>query len=182
MNRGLRLILATLACALAAALMAASGEGFSEREAPYEGIWVPFEDGFRLYVPAAWHTFEIPADQARAGLFYRAGNDGGDDAVGETAMGVGVSYMSAGPLSTVEGLARDMVDAGFDGVEILDLNGISAVSFHRSADDYRGVAFFHPTLPEYILQVYISPIGEPGSPVEAVGSAILASLRPNPTD
>ena len=190
MNRAVRLVLALLVCALALANGLAGAEemptpeataefgGFSEQDAPYEGIWVPFEDGFRLYVPSDWHPFEITEAQAEAGLFYRAGNDGGDGSVGETAMGVAVSYFSAGQLKTVGDLARDLEDAGFEGVEVLELNGLSAAGFRRPGDGYRGVAFFHPILPEYILQVCVTPIGDAGTPVEAVGSAILRSLSP----
>ena len=190
MNRAMRLALAALVLALALANGWAGAEeaptpeasagvaGFSEQDAAYVGIWVPFEDGFRLYVPSVWHPFEITPEQAGAGIFYRAGNDGGDESVGDTAMGVAVSYFSAGQLKTVDDLARDLEDAGFEAVEVLDLNGLAAAGFRRPGEGYRGVAFFHPTLPEYILQVCVSPIGDAGTPVEAVGSAILRSLSP----
>ena len=190
MNRAMRLALAVVICALVPANgwagaeemptpgATAEIEGFSAQDAPYEGIWVPFEDGFRLYVPSVWHTFEITPEQAEAGLFYHAGNDGEDENVGDTAMGVAVSYFSAGQLETIDDLARDLENAGFADVERLDLNGLAAAGFRRPGDGYRGVAFFHPTLPEYILQVCVSPIGGADTPVEAVGSAILRSLSP----
>ena len=114
---------------------------FTEADAPYDGVWQPFEDGFRLYLPRGWTSFGLTEAQTEAGLFYLAGN-------GDGTMGVAVGYMRAGKLGTVEELARDFEASGYLGVACLDLNGIPAIGFERPEDVYRGVAFFHPVYPD----------------------------------
>ena len=132
---------------------------FVEDEAGYDGAWVPFEDGFKLYLPAAWRSYDLTDEQAAAGLFYRAGNgDGAAD--GGVAMGVAVGYMSVCDIDGIDGLAAYLGGAGFDCVKRVALNGIPAVRFERPADGFSGAAFIHPTLPEYALLVYVTPIGE----------------------
>ena len=136
---------------------------FDEGEAPYDGEWVTFEDGFRLYVPTAWEPLEISEAEADAGIFYR---------VGDGEVGAAVSYLRAETLQTRDDLAGDFERAGFSGIRQLDLNGIEAIGFERPSDDYRGVAFFHPIEPGYILLVYTSPLGD------AVAAAVLDSVSP----
>ncbi|MBQ3425379.1 MAG: hypothetical protein IJH38_09300 [Clostridia bacterium] len=147
-------------------------------DALYPGNWVTFEDGFKLYLPSAWQPEALTSAERQAGLFYSAGNGGRDDLVGACAMGLGVGYMSAGALSTTEALAEDLRQAGCSEVEPCALNGIPCVRFLRSRDNYRGVAFFHPAAPDYILTVYIYPVGEAGTPQAELGRAVLDSLSP----
>ena len=138
---------------------------FVEARAPYAGVWVPFEDGFQLYLPAAWRAFELTEDQRAAGLFYRAGD-------GEGA-GVAVGYAAAGALDTMDALEADYRGTGFGNIERLSLNGIEAVGFERPEAGYRGAAFFHPDYPGYVLTVYVTP-PDAG---DATGPAILDSIR-----
>lgn len=151
---------------------------FTESAANYAGRWVAFEDGFRLYVPVEWRRGEITEAQSQAGLFYSAGNGGGDSLVGEVPMGVAVSWATADGVDTLEELAADYEAAGFTEIGRLDLNGIQAVAFSNVPGDYRGVVFFHPVCSGYVLSVYVSPCGEGGGVVRDVGSAILCSLTP----
>lgn len=144
---------------------------FSEADAPYDGVWQPFEDGFRLYLPRGWSPIGLSEAQTEAGLFYLAGN-------GDGTMGVAVGYMRAGALGTVEDLARDFEASGYSGVACLDLNGISAIGFERPEDGYRGVAFFHPVYPDYALYVYASPLDARDADGQQVIEAILASVGP----
>ena len=50
---------------------------FSQDKANYEGTWVPFEDGFQLYLPSAWNTYELTEDQVNQGVLYLAGDASG---------------------------------------------------------------------------------------------------------
>lgn len=151
---------------------------FTEDMAPYEGRWVTFEDGFKLFMPKEWSRIDLDETQQQAGLFYRAENGGSDSAVGDTAMGVAVSFVRAGELKTLDELAADFASAGFGEIDKLDINGIPCISFVRAAGDYRGVAFYHPTHSNYVLAVYISPTGAEDPAVNDVGSAILCSVSP----
>lgn len=151
---------------------------FTEDMAPYEGRWVTFEDGFKLFLPTEWTRTEVAAEQQEAGLFYRAENNGQDSVIGETAMGVAVSFIRAGDLKTLDDMAADFASVGFGEIDKLDINGIQCVTFVRPYENYRGLAFFHHAYPSYIMAVYISPTGETDPLVNDVGSAILCSLSP----
>lgn len=148
---------------------ALAAAAFDPASAPYDGDWVTFEDGFKLYVPTSWQALELTEAETAAGIFYRAG-DG--------AMGAAVSYLAAGELETREDLARDFEQTGFSGVQPLTLNGIEAIGFERPADGYRGVAFFHPSVPGYVLIVYVSPLGQPGTEAYDIASVLLDSVTP----
>ena len=144
---------------------------FSEADAPYDGVWQPFEDGFKLYLPRGWASMALDEAQAEAGLFYRAGSDDG-------SMGVVAGYMDAGTLETIEALAEDFARGGYASVIPGDLNGIPAISFERPQDGYRGVAFFHPVYPEYVLYVFVSPLAPQDEEMNQMGIALLASITP----
>ena len=144
---------------------------FTEADAPYEGEWQPFEDGFKLYLPRGWVTGAIDEAQAEAGLFYRAGSEDG-------SMGVAVGYMPAGTLDTTEALAGDFERSGYSSVIRGDLNGMPAIAFEQPRDGYRGVAFFHPVYPDYVLYVFASPLELQGGEANPIGMAILASVSP----
>lgn len=142
---------------------------FAEADAPYAGIWTPFEDGFRLYLPRAWSSMNITEAEAAAGLFYRAGAEGGTE-------GVAVGYMHADSLHTVADLALDFERSGFSDVIRRDLNGIPAIGFDRPEDDYSGVAFYHPVYTDYVLYVYVTPLCRHGE--GQTGETVLMSLTP----
>jgi len=144
---------------------------FSEADAPYDGVWQPFEDGFKLYLPREWASLALDEAQAEAGLFYRAGSNDG-------SMGVVVGYMLAGALETIDALAGDFEQSGYTSVAQGDLNGIPAIAFERPRDGYRGVAFFHPVYPEYVLYVFASPLELPDGETNQIGIALLASITP----
>jgi len=145
--------------------------GFAEADAPYDGAWLPFEDGFRLYLPRGWAPVALSEAQQDAGLFYRAGS-------GDGTMGLAVGYMRAGSLATVDELARDFEAVGYASVTQQSLNGIPAIGFERPRDGYRGVAFFHPVYPDYVLYVYVSPLAPRDSEADRIGRALLASIGP----
>ena len=183
MNKWMKAAALVLAAMLLLAACLAEGDvnghiNFTEDLAPYEGRWVTFQDGFKLFMPISWTRLDVSEAQQQAGLFYRAGNDGGDDVVGEVAMGVAVSFIRAGDLSTLDDLAANFTGAGFGEINKLDINGFRCVSFVKADGNYRGVAFYHPTYRNYILAVYVTPNGVDNKAVNDVGSAILCSLSP----
>ena len=144
-------------------------DAFDAGRAGYAGVWVPFEDGFQLYLPAEWRALELTDAQREAGLFYRAGGGGAS---------VAVAYAPANGLSTVDDLEADYRGAGFSDIARLALNGIDAVGFARPEAGYKGVAFFNPIWPDYVMTVYFAPLIEGDAPEGARGRAILRSLSP----
>lgn len=149
--------------------------GPTEAEAPYPGRWLTFEDGFQLYLPEGWQPLDVSDAQREAGLFYRAGEGGG-----EASAGLAVGYMAAGDYESIDALALGFFQAGCEDVQTRRLNGIPAVLFERPDDDYRGAAFFHPIREGYILYVEVSPLGGDGAGSADVGAALLDTLSPWP--
>ena len=97
-------------------------------------------------------------------------------------MGVAVSFFPAGSIATLEALESDFGGAGFAALERRQVNGLWALGFTRPEEDCRGEAFFHPAYPDYVLTVYVTPLGEDGSTAAAMGRAILDSLSPAPME
>ena len=155
---------------------------FDESAAPYEGVWVTFDDGFQLYLPGEWLTYDVTEEQSGVGLFFSASNDGGDAAAGETPMGVAVGYVDADGLATLDDLFQDFERLTFANLEKRDVNGIPAVYFEQAGEDYRGVSFYHALYPDYVMTVYVTPMGEANDAVRGVGDAILDSLTPYAPD
>ena len=141
---------------------------FDAAEAGYAGAWVPFEDGFQLYLPSDWVYRPVTEAQAAAGLFYAAGTGEGV----APAAGVAVSWMRAGSVAGPVELARELSALGAENVRPETRNGIPAVAFEKAADGYRGLSFFHPEYAGYVLTVYVTPVDA------AQGDGILASLSP----
>ena len=46
-------------------------------EEAYEGVWVQFEDGFELYLPAEWVEIEVTEEMLEGGIFYVAASPDG---------------------------------------------------------------------------------------------------------
>ena len=90
-------------------------------------------------------------------------------------MDVAVGYMRAGKLETIEALAEDFERSGYSSVIQGDLNGMPAIAFEQPRDGYRGVAFFHPVYPDYVLYVFASPLELQDGETNPIGMAILAS-------
>ena len=71
-------VLALILCLLMAlSLGCASAENVTTAaEVLYEGVWVQFEDGFEIYLPAEWYEFECTEEMNAQGIFYMAGTAG----------------------------------------------------------------------------------------------------------
>lgn len=50
-------------------LMALLLTGAALAEAPFEGVWVQYDAGFEILMPADWVQYEVPEDYAAQGIF-----------------------------------------------------------------------------------------------------------------
>ncbi len=148
---------------------------FTEAAAGFRGTWVPFRDGFQIYLPSEWVYYVLDDQETAKGVLYHAGNDGRDSLVGAARMDVVVCYNEAGQLRTLGDLEAKL-SANYTGVQKIGINGIPCVTYESAQGDYRGVAFFHPSNPNYVFTVSVSPFGANDQNVSDVGSAILCSL------
>lgn len=50
---------------------------FSQENVSFAGTWVPFEDGFKLYLPNDWDVYELSDEQTKQGVLFAAGDTSG---------------------------------------------------------------------------------------------------------
>ncbi len=143
---------------------------FAESMATYAGTWVPFDDGFQLYLPSHWNWYQITDEQAAAGMLYLAGDASGN----MHAPYINVNYAASQGLSTLDDLAADLEAAGFTIDGKININGIGCVSYNSAAQDLAGIMFFHPATTDYVFAVVAA---EFSSNVDMQAS-ILCSLTP----
>ena len=120
---------------------------FDQEKAGYEGVWVPFEDGFQLYLPAAWSTYELTEEQVNQGVLYLAGDASGS----ENAPAVSVVWANNDGAESIDDLATAIRQAGYQVDDIVSINGIPCVSYRLEDGDCCAVMFFHPTNPQYVF-------------------------------
>lgn len=122
---------------------------FSQDKANYEGTWVPFEDGFQLYLPSAWNTYELTEDQVNQGVLYLAGDAFGAD----TAPAVSVVWAYSDGAETINDLATAIRQGGYQVDDLVSINGIPCVSYRLEDGDCSAIMFFHPTNKDYVFCV-----------------------------
>lgn len=122
---------------------------FSQDKANYEGTWVPFEDGFQLYLPSAWNTYELTEDQVNQGVLYLAGDASGAD----TAPAVSVVWAYSDGAETINDLATAIRQGDYQVDDLVSINGIPCVSYRLEDGDCSAIMFFHPTNKDYVFCV-----------------------------
>lgn len=122
---------------------------FSQDKANYEGTWVPFEDGFQLYLPSAWNTYELTENQVNQGVLYLAGDASGAD----TAPAVSVVWAYSDGAETINDLATAIRQGGYQVDDLVSINGIPCVSYRLEDGDCSAIMFFHPTNKDYVFCV-----------------------------
>ena len=161
MKKVLDLILCLL---MALSLGCASAENVTTAaEVLYEGVWVQFEDGFEIYLPAEWYEFECTEEMNAQGIFYMAGTED-------------MSYTCAlawNPLEedcTIEELHAEMVKV-YPDAQIMDVSGVGLVFYEDTENGLLNYVALDATEPGFYLFAF-SPADDAVFKVE---SAIIAS-------
>ena len=143
---------------------------FKESMASWKGTWVPFEDGFKLYLPNTWNEFILSDEQKDAGTIYQAGDAKAVD--GENAPYISVNYGPTQGLETMEEVKDDMEYSGYDIDGIVDVNGIECLSYSYDDPNLAGMMFFYPGRTDYVFAV----VGYNYDDFEDVLGPVLCSL------
>lgn len=122
---------------------------FDETKAPYSGTWVPFQDGFQLYLPSNWNTYELTQEEMNQGVLYVAGDASG--AANPPAISVVWAYSDGA--ETLEDIATAIRQAGYKIDDIVTINGFECVTYRLESEDCSAVMFFHPTNKDYVFCV-----------------------------
>jgi len=143
---------------------------FDESVAGYEGTWVSFEDGFKLYLPSVWSIYDLSDEQRNAGAIYMVFD--GDNPVNPAY--VEVDFTASEGITTLDEAAEVLRYAGYTIDDILDVNGMPCVAYSSAERDLTGLMFFHPMSKDYIMVV----IGGSYSGNADTIASILCSLTP----
>ena len=122
---------------------------FSQDTVGYAGTWVPFEDGFQLYLPSDWDVYNVTEEQSQQGVLYIAGDSSG----AETAPGISVVWAYSDGAETIEEVAAAIGQGGYQVDNIVSINGIPCVSYRIEESDCSAIMFFHPTNKQYLFCV-----------------------------
>ena len=144
---------------------------FDESLADYEGVWVPFEDGFRLYLPKTWNVLELTDEQKQDGVLYAAGDVSGTS---ENPPYISVTWTYADNYGSLDAVIAELEGSDYVVDGRVMINGIEAVTYTSETDDVSGVMFFQPLGEPWLF----AAVGGEFSENVDVESAVLCSLSP----
>ena len=105
--------------------------GVAAAEAPFEGVWVQFEDGFEVLLPANWLELEVTQEMIDGGIFYAACSEDG-------ANTVQMSWSALEAELTAQEI-QAALDTEYPGADIVEFNDIEFVTFVDEANDLFGM-------------------------------------------
>ena len=123
---------------------------FDETKAPYSGTWVPFQDGFKLYLPSDWNTYELTQEEINQGVLYVAGDASSGE---ENPPSISVVWAYSDDAETLEDIATAIQQAGYQVDDIVTINGFGCVTYRLESENCSAVMFFHPTNKDYVFCV-----------------------------
>lgn len=144
---------------------------FDESVADFEGTWVDFQDGFKLYLPTNWSQYPLSDEEKNAGALYLAY----DASAAENVPYIEVDWTTSEGVTTLDGIASEIAAAGYTVNDKISVNGIECVSYDNAQEDMSGLMFFHPQTKDYVFVVIA---GSYSGNVDTL-AAILCSLSPN---
>ena len=158
-------VLALILCLLMAlSLGCASAENVTTAaEVVYEGVWVRFEDGFELYLPADWYEYECTEEMNAQGIFYMAGTE-------DMSYSCTLAWNPLEADCTIEELHAEMVKV-YPDAQIMDVSGVGLVFYEDTENGLLNYIALDATEPGFYLFAF-SPADDAVFKVE---SAIIAS-------
>ncbi len=117
---------------------------FTEESAPYEGAWVDFEEGFKLYVPVEWEITDLSDQQKEEGILFQVTIPTEEEPI----PGILVMTDETGGETTLSGIGEKIDEAGYVYNGLVKMNGIPCAAYTSAEDmeeDVVGIAFFDPS-------------------------------------
>ena len=122
---------------------------FSQENVSFAGTWVPFEDGFKLYLPNDWDVYELSDEQTQQGVLFAAGDTSGV----QNPPRISVVWVYSDGAQSLEELAADLTQGGYQVDDLVSINGIPCISYRLEESDCSAIMFFHPTNKQYLFCV-----------------------------
>lgn len=132
----------------------------------YEGVWVQFEDGFELYLPADWYEMELNEEWYAQGIFYAAGTE-------DFSQSCTLAWQ---PLETECTLEEALVafESDYPGATIVEANGVQMLLFVDMESNLLNFIALDGTEPGYYLFAF-SPAND--EDFQVLAALIASTIR-----
>lgn len=118
----------------------ATAEGI---ESLFDGVWVQFEDGFEIYLPADWYSVECTEEMHANGIFYMAGTE-------DMAYTCTIAWTPLEEDCSVTELQAAMATVYAD-AEVVEVNGVDLVAYEDTANNLINCLALDATEPGFYL-------------------------------
>ena len=132
----------------------------------FDGVWVQFEDGFELYLPADWYALELTEEWYAKGIFYAAGTE-------DFAYSCTLAWQPMTADLTLEQV-REVIAAEYGQAELIDVNGVGLIVSIDAENNLLNFIALDAAEPGYYLFAF-SPADDPD--FQLLAYAIAASIR-----
>jgi len=129
----------------------------------YEGVWVQFEDGFEIYLPAEWYEYECTEEMNARGIFYMAGTE-------DMSYTCTLSWTALEAECTIEELYAEMMKVHPEAV-LMDVSGVGLIFYLDAENGLLNYVALDATEPGAYMFTFFPADDE----VFVVQSAIIAS-------
>ena len=157
--------LALILCLMMACVSIAVAEEVAIEDL-YDGSWVQFEDGFEIYLPNDWYSFECTEEMNAQGIFYVAGTE-------DMSYSCTLAWKALDAELSIEDLQAQMVQT-YPDAEVVEVNGVGLITYVDSANNLLNCVAMDAAEPGFYLFAF-SPADD--ADFQMVASAIASSIR-----
>ena len=157
--------LALILCLMMACVSIAVAEEVAIEDL-YDGSWVQFEDGFEIYLPNDWYSFECTEEMNAQGIFYVAGTE-------DMSYSCTLAWKALDAEISIEDLQAQMVQT-YPDAEVVEVNGVALIAYVDSANNLLNCVAMDAAEPGFYLFAF-SPADD--ADFQMVASAIASSIR-----
>ena len=157
--------LALILCLMMACVSIAVAEE-TAIEDQYDGSWVQFEDGFEIYLPNDWYSFECTEEMNAQGIFYVAGTE-------DMSYSCTLAWKALESEISIEDLQAQMVQT-YPDAEVVEVNGVALIAYVDSANNLLNCVAMDAAEPGFYLFAF-SPADD--ADFQMVAAAIASSIR-----
>ena len=157
--------LALILCLMMACVSIAVAEEVAIEDL-YDGSWVQFEDGFEIYLPNDWYSFECTEEMNAQGIFYVAGTE-------DMSYSCTLAWKALDAEISIEDLQAQMVQT-YPDAEVVEVNGVGLITYVDSANNLLNCVAMDAAEPGFYLFAF-SPADD--ADFQMVAAAIASSIR-----
>ena len=147
--------LALILCLMMACVSIAVAEEVAIEDL-YDGSWVQFEDGFEIYLPNDWYSFECTEEMNAQGIFYVAGTE-------DMSYSCTLAWKALDAEISIEDLQAQMVQT-YPDAEVVEVNGVALIAYVDSANNLLNCVAMDAAEPGFYLFAF-SPAQRSPSPL-----------------